>query len=484
MDRASVQEQVDRILHSTTFAGKSQLAKLLVVLFDRLDSQSTLKPDCIIRELWPDETKTKRSADVATEINRLRRALETYYDAEGATDPIIISLPNRSTTAAGSVKEKRWIVAEPRNAGQKPSTLPVPQATSRTRLKIIAAIAALVVTGVGAYLLYRMFTVVDQPRSARLDGSTLIVTNAKGQDLWRKAFTDGFSTEYYNQGLAQRIWFGDLNGNGGTDVLFLYQPSGSLLSHSTVLICYSTRGKEKWRWSPGRALPDLEGIPAIFETVAFGVLKAAPGTPARIVVSSHHTPWYPNQIAIVSADGKTVSEYWHSGQFYFMTLADLDGDGRQEIVASGVNNGYHQATLVVLDPDRVFGASTETVRPEIQIHGMVAAQERIRLLFPRSDLNKAVAKYNWGQEPTAQHGMISYPVAECESHPACFIWYEFDSNFHLLWARAGDAFLYAHTEFYRNDKANHPFTKQEESEFQKVRCLVGCKTEFVPVEIH
>ena len=80
--------------------------------------------------------------------------------------------------------------------------------------------------------------------------------------------------------------------------------------------------------------------------------------------------------------------------------------------------------------------------------------------------------------------MISYPVAECESHPACFIWYQFDSNFHLLWARAGDTFLYAHAEFYRNDKANHPFTEQEESEFQKVRCLVGCKTEFVPIEIH
>ncbi len=484
MDRASVQEQVDRILHSAAFAGKSQLAKLLQVLFDRMDSQSTLKPDCVIRELWPDEIKTKRSADVATEMNRLRKALEAYYVGEGAIDPVIICLPNRSPSADSGVREKRWIVAEARVTDQQTSPLPTPRVLSRRRLKIIAAMAAVVILAIAVYLLVRTLIVADRPVSARLDGSTLIVVNAKGQDLWRKAFTDGFSTEYYSKGLAPRTWFGDLDGDGGTDVLFLYQPTGSLLSHSSTLICYSNRGKEKWRWSPGRALHDLEGIPAIFETVAFGVLKAAPGTPARIVVSSHHTPWYPNQIAIVSADGKTVSEYWHSGQFYFMTLADLDGDGRQEILASGVNNGYHLATLVVLDTDRVFGASTETVRPEIQIHGMGAAQERIRLLFPRSDLNKAVAKYNWGQEPTVEHGMISYPVAECESHPACFIWYEFDSNFHLLWARAGDTFLYAHAEFYRNDKANHPFSKREVSEFQKVRCLVGCKTEFVPVDIH
>ncbi len=58
------------------------------------------------------------------------------------------------------------------------------------------------------------------------------------------------------------------------------------------------------------------------------------------------------------------------------------------------------------------------------------------------------------------------------------------SNFHLLSVVADDQFRDAHAQFYRNDKANHRFSKQEESEFQKVRCLVGCKTEFVPVEIH
>ncbi len=115
MDRAASQDQIDRIVQSKAFAGKTQLVKLLQVLFDRMDSQATLKPDCVIRELWPTETRTKRSADVATEINRLRKALECYYDGEGVTDPIVICLPNRSALANG-VKEKRWIAAEPRAA--------------------------------------------------------------------------------------------------------------------------------------------------------------------------------------------------------------------------------------------------------------------------------------------------------------------------------------------------------------------------------
>jgi len=77
MDRSAIGDQIERILLSRSFAHKSQLKKLLEVLFQNMDSQATLKPDRVIRELWPDEIRTKRSADVATEMNRLRHALES-----------------------------------------------------------------------------------------------------------------------------------------------------------------------------------------------------------------------------------------------------------------------------------------------------------------------------------------------------------------------------------------------------------------------
>lgn len=96
MDQAVIRDQINKILSSRTFAGKSQLRKLLEVLSRNLDSQTTLKPDRVIRELWPDEVRTKGSADVATEMNRLRHALDSYYAGEGGTDPIIVFLPNRA----------------------------------------------------------------------------------------------------------------------------------------------------------------------------------------------------------------------------------------------------------------------------------------------------------------------------------------------------------------------------------------------------
>lgn len=477
MDRSAISDQIGRILRSQSFASKSQLRKLLEVLFSNMDSQTTLKPDRVIKELWPNESKTKGSADVAAEMNRLRRALESYYNGEGKADLITITLPNRSVPAPDGTQEKRWMVAKPR--GSSEDRPPVSAVNSRRGLKIAAAVAVLCMCMVG-YISFRMLAVHDQPQSGRLDGAILRIMSAEGKELWSKSFPEGFSPDwYYQQGIATRIWFGDLDGDGHTSVLFLYLPAVGPLSHSTTLICYSDRGKEKWRWTPGRELPELHGTPATYRTVALVISKATEKRPLRIVVSSIHEPWWPNQIAILDSKGETISEYWHSGHLEHLTLADLDGDGREEIVATGISNGYHQATLVVLDPDRVLGASTEAARPELQIHGMGAAEERLRVLFPRSDLNKALFEYNAGTEATVEHGNVRLSVKECLQPPGCLVWYEFDKDFHLVTAYADEEFRSSHAQFYAKGKDAHPFSPEEQAEFQKIRCLVGCKSEFV-----
>jgi hypothetical protein len=486
MDATAIHDQTDRILRSRTFASKSQLRKLLEILSKHMDSETTLKPDQVIKELWPGETKTKRAADVATEMNRLRHALESYYNCEGKTDPITICLPNRAATAPDGTHETRWIVAKPREgetAGLRRASedqRPIPQVRARRGLKLAAAIAGI---GIVGYAAIRVLAVHDQPKFGRLDGSTLTIMNAEGKELWRKAFPEGFSADwYYGVDLATHIWFGDLEGKSHTSVLFVYSPASSPQSpHSSTLICYSDHGKEKWRWTPGRDLSELAGSPATYGTHALGVLKATEKRPPRIVVLSQHQPWWPSQIAVLDSNGKTISEYWHSGGLSSMVLADLDGDGREEIIATGVSEYDHQATLVVLDPDRVFGASTE-VRPDFQIHGMGVAQERLRLLFPRSDLNRALFQFNMATEPTVEHGIVQLTVMECITPPGCRIYYEFDKNFRLMAAYAGsDEFRSAHARFYQNGKDAHTLSAEEQAAFQKVRCLVGCKSEFVPV---
>ena len=513
---ADVEAQLNRILESCIFRKAPRHSRFLSFVVNKaLSGQGDeVKEYLIGLEVFDRKPDFDPGSDpvVRSEARRLRFRLAEYYREAGKLDPIHIDLPKgayvpvfyrngvepqleeaaadkdcsscaayRPFPAADGAQENRGITSEPRGGSENPAAPAVSRARRLLTLKILAGT---VVMGIAAFILIRMLTMDNRPQAGRLEGSTLIVSNAKGQELWRKGFSDGFWPDYYQQGLAPRIWFGDLEGKGHYDVLLLYHPAVNPISHSTTLICYSDRGKEKWRWTPGRDLPELEGNPATYRTVGFGVLKPTNGEHPRIVASSFHVPFYPHQIAIVDSNGKTVAEYWHSGHLDYLTLADLDGDGREEIVAPGISNGYRQATLVVLDPDRVFGASTELARPEIQLHGMGVAGERLRLLFPRSDLNKTLSVYNQGREVTVEDGRTRLSVVECWQQANCEIWYEFDRNFHLISAQASDTFRSAHAEFYLRSKPFHHFDAEEESEFRKVRCLVGCKTEFVLSQNH
>lgn len=162
MDAVATNEQIARILRSQSFSNKSQLRKLLEVLHKNIDSQDNLNPDFVIKELWPTETRTKRSADVATEMNRLRHALETYYNGEGKADPVTIALPSRAASVLNGTHEKVWIVAAPRDAEPERAGLPharqgsrhggVGQARDWRRFRTAGVILAICGVAVAAYL--------------------------------------------------------------------------------------------------------------------------------------------------------------------------------------------------------------------------------------------------------------------------------------------------------------------------------------------
>lgn len=485
MDPKAVGEQIERILQSATFARKHQLRKLLEILLKNIDSQDNLTHDLIIRELWPGEIRTKSSKDVATEINRLRNALDAYYKREGASDPITIYLPNRSAGPGDGSHETRWIAARIRESA-KPgaATAAAKSAASHSTGKRNAtiAIAAVALLAIAASFLVTASIVHPQPQFGRLDGSVLRIMDAGGNTLWTKSFPQGIGPGwYYAPEMGPRIWFADLDGKGEISVLFAYSPATSQ-PQTTTLICYSSRGKERWRWTPGKELPELDGSPATYRIFGLAVLRATERRPARIVVTSPHILWWPNQLAILDSNGKLLSEYWHSGALFDLLLADLDGDGRQEIIAGGVDNGYdHQATVVVLDPDRVFGASREE-NPAFQIHGMGTAQERVRLLFPRSDLNRALYQYNQATDLSFEQGHLRLTVRECIAPPGCRIWYEFGKDFRLIAAFAGgDEFRSAHNRFFQTGERAPTLSDREQAAFQNVRCLAGCKSDYVPV---
>ena len=200
------------------------------------------------------------------------------------------------------------------------------------------------------------------PADFRTESSTLIVTDGQGREVWRHQFPVKFArTAYDDQIITKRCTFADFDGDGGIETLFVYV-SLDFGSVGTPLICFGEDGRIKWQFDPGRAIRDTrqEYFPPFFISNVYVV--PMPDSLPRILVSSNHYLHNPNQVAMLDVTGTLISEYWHSGHLLYVVHADLNGDGVEEILMAGVNNGYRQGTMVIFDPRHVSGASTQPGR--------------------------------------------------------------------------------------------------------------------------
>lgn len=86
---------------------------------------------------------------------------------------------------------------------------------------------------------------------------------------------------------------------------------------------------------------------------------------------------------MLNGKGTLTGEYWHPGH---LAHADLNRDGKELLLAGGMNNAYQSATLVVFDPANVRGAARETdaSAPELGLRDFPPGTELRVVLFPRT----------------------------------------------------------------------------------------------------
>ncbi len=278
-----------------------------------------------------------------------------------------------------------------RSGGPRRGRGGTPSSHSRLlRLTAVAGGGALLLVAIVAVTVSAARRPAPRPVLWRVVNDTFVVSDESGDELWRKRFEQGLADDYNSPRLQPR--FLDLDGNGRLEVLFIVEPRA--INESTFLVCYSSTGREMWRFTPGRAVATItESFENIYSIGALAVSEPDAQGQRLIVVGSHHYLYYPTQLALLSPSGKLLAEYWHAGHIgaseYHLTLLDLDHDGEFEIYAAGVNNARRQATLVVLDPATMQGAS-EDPNVEYQLLGFPPGRERARIFFPRSEVNRAL----------------------------------------------------------------------------------------------
>jgi len=297
------------------------------------------------------------------------------------------------------------------------------------------------------------------PSDFRTEASTLIATDGQGREVWRHQFPTRLDRGAYGGQIPQRCTFADLDGDGRVETLFVYVPL-DFASVGTPLICFGEDGTIKWQFDPGKAIRDTrqEYLPPFFISNVHVI--PIPGSHPRILVSSNHYLHNPNQVAMLDSTGTLISEYWHSGHLLYVVHADLNGDGIEEILLAGVNNGYRQGTLVIFDSRNVAGASTQ---PGRQILGFPPGTEKAVLLFPRTCVSKDALYNRVSELRITRERRIMLAVVEGVSearNPGVMI-YELDFDLNVLNARPDSHLQEAHRAMELQGVLDHSWTEEE-----------------------
>jgi hypothetical protein len=312
-----------------------------------------------------------------------------------------------------------------------------------------------------------------------LERDVLVVVDGGGRELWRRVFP-GINPDSYmhaTMGIAPPVWFGDLAGDGTTQVLFRYA-SVSSETEAAILYCFDADGRERWRYRPGKLVrtregPDrhLEAYAPPFGIEAFDVGALGPGGANAVVVSAAHHLWWPGQVTLLSRDGKVLCEYWHSGRLSRVAQGSLEG--KPVVFLGGVSNARRAATLVVLDTEHWSGASVEE-NQDFQLLDMAAGVERRRFLFSRSCINRRFEQYN------VVNVLSSHPdgltVTTIERFVPGFlptVYYTFDPAFRTVTLELSDVFQAQHRQLRLDRRLDHEWTESEAQALSRVEEVKG-----------
>lgn len=224
-------------------------------------------------------------------------------------------------------------------------------------------------------------------RRASLERQALVAFDGGGRELWRASFP-GELRALSDSPSERRIWIGDLDGDRAAALLFGRTDMNPTGQHT--LICYSLTGVERWRFVPAATLRTAHGAYAPPYGIHAVAVAKVDGKNV-IAVSSYHYPYAAARITLLDAHGQVLGSYSHFGHLSQMVFADLQGNGHPLLYLGGISNRDHAAVLISLDPAAMRG---DTQGPNGPFLNIPKLPERVRILFPRSQMNERFELYN------------------------------------------------------------------------------------------
>ncbi len=226
----------------------------------------------------------------------------------------------------------------------------------------------------------------DNPASLTTDGITLFVKNKNGKILWtRKAGVLKEASE--NQKIlfkSSRIF--DIDSDGRNEVLHIggQDSINPNIQTGSKLICYNNLGSPLWTYSfsdsvesEREVLKPFYGI-SIIDTISVNGRKS-------LFLFSGNTDSFSSAIFRIDLEtGKRLpGTLWCSGHTVDAIIKDSDNDGRKDIFAIGLDNGYEEIVIWAFDIDTLTTARLS--RKEYIIKNYPLAELKTYIRLPKTD---------------------------------------------------------------------------------------------------
>lgn len=290
---------------------------------------------------------------------------------------------------------------------------------------------------------------LSDPASFRWQDRLLTVSDKDERELWTHQFPALPSTTFYEARPARDIVaFTDLDGNGAAETVFLYSP-GDRSINASGLYCFSNSGKLRWRYTtPHTLVSHGEEFRPPFHIRGFRVVPSPHHPHQKYIVYSEAHHWsHPCHVALLDSNGRPAGEYLHSGHLEVVETLDLDGDGVDEILLSGVDQERSQAVLVVLDLKKLLAAGPLTASGAITIPSGLTGMERAVVYFPRTSLNRKFERFNYAYQISLNDGRITVYAREYRMrHPHSFMIYVLNRDLSVYSVTPSDTILNVYRE--------------------------------------
>ena len=166
----------------------------------------------------------------------------------------------------------------------------------------------------------------------------------------------------------------------------------------------------------------------------------------EVAVGFIHGLNYPSAICLVNRDGTLAGQYSNKGHLYSMVAADFDADGKDELVASGVNNdrAFGGPTLILLDDLHWRGASVDSLcnpwsqEPDSSVIRVAIPGYPEAYHFWMRDTR--LAARNLRAVPQADGRIFLNTVVIGGPEPLAGMWVQFDDRLRVLDSSPHDSF--------------------------------------------